>query len=522
MSLLEVLPELRIEVDGAPLEDACARALAGVTLLQRLSLPALCELTFLEPAGELREAAKLLPGSTLRVTIGALNPLFSGELSGVQHRYGPAREREVRVRAYDLLHRLRKRQPVRTHLQRTLRELAQDLVSDLGLKVRLDDAGPLWPRVMQWHQSDLELLRECAERNGQYFAVRGDELRFSTLEGSDDPIPLAWGDTLLEARFDASSESPCREVAVLGWDPCLAAEHESSATRARLGRSIELDPVPGELASAGKRTLVDEALPSAVQGEALAQSELDRHAAREVVVEGTAAGDPRLQPGVRIEVSGVAAALEGRYVVSAVTHTLDRTLGFRSSFETSPPARSSAERGAVATFGIVIDSADPDRLGRIRVRLPTCGQLETDWLEVAAPAAGKDKGLVALPDSGDRVLLLLPRHDPAQAIVLGGLYGSAGAPDAGVRDGRVKRYTWVTPRGQRIYLDDERREIRIENDGGTRLTLAPGRARISSSGGSFVELTDDLLRVHASTDLEIEAPGKSLVFRGQKVDFQTG
>ena len=40
--------------------------------------------------------------------------------------------------------------------------------------------------------------------------------------------------------------------------------------------------------------------------------------------------------------------------------------------------------------------------------------------------------------------------------------------------------------------------------------------------GSFVELTRDRVRVHANADLELEAPGKTVVIRGARVDFQTG
>jgi hypothetical protein len=60
-------------------------------------------------------------------------------------------------------------------------------------------------------------------------------------------------------------------------------------------------------------------------------------------------------------------------------------------------------------------------------------------------------------------------------------------------------------RGQLIRLDDSDRSLRLEN-----------------SEGSFVELLPDKVRIHAATDLEIEAPGNAIVIRGAKVDFQTG
>ena len=53
--------------------------------------------------------------------------LFEGEVTAVEHVFGADGGREVRVRAYDLSHRLRKRQQVRGHVHITARGLAEEL-----------------------------------------------------------------------------------------------------------------------------------------------------------------------------------------------------------------------------------------------------------------------------------------------------------------------------------------------------------------------------------------------------------
>jgi hypothetical protein len=106
--------------------------------------------------------------------------------------------------------------------------------------------------------------------------------------------------------------------------------------------------------------------------------------------------------------------------------------------------------------------------------------------------------------------------------VLGGLYGTNEPRDNGVRGGRVRCYALLLPGGQRLFLDGEHKSARLENGSGNELHLAPGRARIANSDGSYVELTKECVRVHASTNLELEAPGKTVVIRGARVDFQTG
>src|SRR5437763_313079 len=220
MSRLLSLPEVQVEAEGVALASEELHALGEVRVQQRLSLPTLCELTFSDPPGPLAGATRLVPGTALRVMVaGQQEPLFVGQVTAVEHCYEPAHGREIRVRGYDLLHRLRKRQSVRAHVQVTTRDLAQELVADLGMTVQAAESGPLWPRLIQHRQSDLELLQEVAERCGLHLAVRGNVLHLLTLQGIGQALPLSLGETLLEARIEINADAVCRSVTAAGWDP---------------------------------------------------------------------------------------------------------------------------------------------------------------------------------------------------------------------------------------------------------------------------------------------------------------
>lgn len=520
MTAFESLPPLVVELDGRPLDARFAESLAGVRVLQRLSLPSLCELTFGASSPKLADTDSLLPGTPLRVTTADDAILFDGEITGLNHAHDPACQHDIRVRAFDRLHRLRKRQRVRAFPEKTLTALARDLAGDLGIDLDIDDAGPVWPKIVQWRQSDLELLTEVAGRCGLYFTLRGNVLHFVTLGGDGSAVSLELGTSLLEAELDASTEPACRQLEVRAWDPWHALPCDGDASEARSGRRIPLELDPTRVGSPGERTLADLALQDSSQAACVAQAELDRRVAGEVVLKGTAAGDVRLRPGSCVELSGVSSAFSGRYLLTAVTHSLDRESGFRSMIDTSPPPPDRREHGTITTLGHVLDADDPAGLGRVKVSLPTYGGIETDWLLVLMNGAGDGKGLISIPDKDDQVLVLLPRHDPAQGVVLGGLYGVSEPPDTGIENGRVRRYTFMTPGGQRLRLDDERRTARVDTCDGNSMTLSPGRARLADSRGSYVELTDDHVRVHAAADLELEAPGKSIRIRGARIDFQ--
>lgn len=502
MNSVAMLPRLAITADGAALTPAAYRGLAEVRVQQRLSLPTLCELVFADPLEFPDLAAQLAPGVRLSVEAGdQAVPLFVGEATAVEWVYGPAGQRELRVRGYDLLHRLRKRQPVRTHVSVTIAELASDMTADIGVTVAAADPGPLWSRLLQHRRSDLQFLADLAARAGLYLALRENVLHLLTLAGIGDPLPLTLGESLLEARMDVSSEPATRSVAVQSWNPREVVAHAGRAATPAIAQAPQASTAPDRVGGSGQRVLAGQALQDDRHAEALAQAELDRYAAYEMTLWGVAAGDPRLRPGARVVIDGAAA---GRYVLTEVTHTINAAHGYVSELSTAPPSPpADLAAPAAAVLGIVTQVNDPLAQGRVRASLPAYAGMETEWMQVLSLGAGRSKGLMILPDVGDRVLVLLPNGDPGDGVILGGLYGPEIMPDSGVEGSAAQRYTWLTAGGHRIRLDDAGQTIRVED-----------------SRGSYVELSPQKVLVHATTRLELEAPGQAVVIRGATIDFE--
>lgn len=503
MKSVQGLPELRVEVAGAPLGDEDLRTLESVRVHQGLSLPAQCELIFARPRGVLATRG-LPPGSALRVSVAArAEPLFVGEVTAVEYVYGLSGARRVRVRGYDKLHRLRKRQPVRAHVQVTPADLARELVTDLGLSVEASEPGPLCRHLIQHGQSDLELLVEQTERCGLWLALEGNVLHLLSLEGHGEPVPLVVGESLLEANVEVNGDPACRSVSTTGWNVLQGELYPASQSEGHVGRSVEAAVDPGQVGGSGERTLVNTSAEGSAHAEALARAELEQRLAREVVLTGVAEGDPRLRPGARVELRGVVPSVAGRYVLTSVTHTLDARQGFVSELSTAPPPPRARPRASPVMPGVVSRVDDPENKGRVRVSLPTCGDVETDWMQVLCAGAGAGKGLVMLPDVGDSVLLLLSEEDPARGVVVGGLYGTGLPPDPGVTGAAVRRFNLLTSGGLKLRFNDETRTVRVEDSLGSYLQLSPG-----------------VVRLHAETALEIEAPGKAITLEAATIDFR--
>jgi phage protein D/phage baseplate assembly protein gpV len=544
VSAVLALPRFDIEVDGSPLGRVAADCLARIEVRSALSVPTQCELTFLDPP-DASPSVALAPGTGIVVREGASTAaLFTGEVTAVEHVYDPSMGRELRVRAYDLLHRLKKQQTARGFTDVTAEDLASELGSSVGLTVDASESGATLARVLQHRQSDFELLVEACRRSGLFLAVEGETLRLVTLAGAGDPVPLAWGSSLIEVSVELNGERSARTIRATGWDLRRIEPHDAEATSPRSGRTASAEVPPEAVGGAPERLLFDEGTPDDNAAQGLAQAELDLRAASEVVLRGVALGDAALRPGAIVEIAGVDPSIQGQYVLTEVRHSIDRELGYLSEISSAPPEPRVATRGAITTAGIVDSVDDPDGLGRVAVVLPSFGEIETGWIPVVTVAAGPNKGLVALPDPGDHVLVLLAGEDPGQAIVLGGLFGPDEPFDAGVSAGEARRYSIRTKGGHLLRFDDEATTVHLEDTTQNLVDLSPEGVKIESPKAFRVVARDPMslrtdadlsaesatkisvaaggdLELHAGGNLLIDAPGRTVTIRAAKIDFET-
>lgn len=498
-ALTAAVPGVEVRVDGRALPAEAAGRLATARVSARLSQPAQCELTYVTWSGAHAETGLFRLGAPLSVRAQTdADPLFTGEVTAFEVVYAADGTATLRVRAYDPLYRLRKRRRTQVFESMTAAALARALT---GKAVSVERDGPLLERIVHHHRHDLELLVEVANRAGLHPVADGDAVRLVGLDGYGEPVPLQLGVSLLEATVEANLDGAVERVRALGWHPQRAQLIDQRAVAARTGRRIELRPDPAELGAEREPLLVDRPGRGDAEVQAAAQVALDTGTAAAVSVSGVAVGNALLRPGARVRLSGLAPALAGTYVLTEVTHTVDAT-GYLTRFGTRPPRPAPARRTAALTLGRVVAVDDPDGCGRVRVRLPALGDLDAGWLGVLCPGAGPDRGLVALPDVDDTVLVALPHGEPAAGIVLGGLYGAVEPPDPGVDGGRVRRWSLRTAGGQSLLVDDAEQSLTLRNKAGSR-----------------VELGDGEVRLHAAGDLVIQAPGRGITIRAATVDF---
>ncbi|MCF8111190.1 MAG: phage baseplate assembly protein V [Desulfobacteraceae bacterium] len=494
MKPIAALPKIEILIGGRELEKKDLACLGSVRVIQRLSCPSLCEAVFTgvdEGFFDRLPHEKHTPWQIFMA--GEALPLFKGVITAAEYRFDPSGTLELYVRGYDRLYFSGKKQRIHTHVQATVPEIAREMLKDYGIEPAPFKTGPVWQQEVQFRETDLEFLTRIAQRSGLYFFVnRQDRLEIMDLSPQGNPVVLTRGDNLFELSLEVNDAPALTSVYASGWDPFLAKFYEAEAA--------------GKEGNGQKRKLADIALKNSAEAEAVCRAELDRCMALETTAKGVAEGNTGLAPGTVVNIEKIPSSLSRKYVLTEVEHTWSADSGYISEFSSAPPDFRKQDCGASATFGIVTDINDPENLGRIKALLPAFENQESHWINVVIPAAGKNKGAVMLPDTGDQVLILFLNNDPARGVVVGGIFGSSQQPtDWGIEGGRVMRFCLVTPGGQKFTLDDEAQGVKIEN-----------------SKGSFLEINPDKVTLSCKTDLSIKAPGKNITITGNRIDFQKG
>lgn len=159
---------------------------------------------------------------------------------------------------------------------------------------------------------------------------------------------------------------------------------------------------------------------------------------------------------------------------------------------------------------MVTANVDPRGWGRVRIRFAWQGPEEAHaWARVAAPAAGKGRGIGTLPEVGDEVLVGFQGGDPEHPVVVGSVWN--GVDVAAHRPGLQH---WVTAAGNaHVLVDDkgaERQELHTPG-GRTRFEMThagpnSGPAVMAYSAGDIVLECEKTLHIRAGA-VRIEVAG---------------
>jgi uncharacterized protein involved in type VI secretion and phage assembly len=172
--------------------------------------------------------------------------------------------------------------------------------------------------------------------------------------------------------------------------------------------------------------------------------------------------------------------------------------------------------------GTVSNNQDPEGLARVKLRLPWRGKdFETDWVRIATPMGGNDRGVYFLPEVGDEVLVAFDRDDIRYPYVIGALWSRTDAPpeknknqknDIRIiksRKGHILKFDDSDPGAILIQLSDGK-NVTIDgtgiklDDGSNKVTLDAKAGSVSVEAAQSLSLKAPRITIEATATLDLK------------------
>ncbi|MDQ6522158.1 phage baseplate assembly protein V [Nocardioides sp. LHD-245] len=546
-----------LEVAGAPLSAQRLELLTSLRVETAVNLVGRLTLRFADVGYQLSSGEVFGIDAVLRVTVpGAQQVLFHGTVKSIALDHSAGQVPELVVIAEEPTWRLARDTTIATYEKMSAADVLTRLLRSVGLTLvnRAPALSGHLPDYTAKIGSSLAHLDEAVRAHNAMWrfeapnkvhvdpvsAVAPASVRLSFPRSDGTATP---DQRLLTFSVKATAGTP-RKTQVNGWDPKTKQTIEGIAQTeggephhfAQLtARSVSGIGTQGLRTNAGTPQVQAEAqtLAKAIQ------TSMDSDA---LIGRGTALADPRIRPGVALEITDVGPS-SGTYLVTRVEHVYDRR-GFHTTFHTG----SHRPRGLVDTLGgggrpearaegiqvgIVTNINDPEKLGRVRVKLPSLlgNDVESAWARVSTFDAGNGRGATFLPEVDDEVLVGFEEGSLRRPVVLGSVYGGKNKqPELGrlLGNGQVntRRLTsrsghaleMVDEKGKEavllkhgrkemsIKLDEASNSLTIEAQGGD-LKLTNGQATVTLASNGDITIDGAAIKIKAKAGLSMEASG---------------
>lgn len=383
--------------------------------------------------------------------------------------------------------------------------------------------------VVQHGETDLDFLWRTCRQVGEWFFYDGKDLVVGwSNDHGGNPVALQWGEGLRSCRAEARVLPLLYQTNVYHYLTAKALDKKSMSPT-NIGSSGEVSKLRERALQASGNLLKATSLAVggtfAVDGdvEHAVKVRSDNAASRTLTFYGRTATSPLL-PGRCVSVQGVG-ALDGEYRAVEVTHSFSVHGGYSCDFVALPsnvrhPAvPDHPPQAASLQIGVVEDNVDPDKLGRVRVRLKWNVEAKKDdlpWIRVVQHHAGKDHGAYFIPEIGDELLVGHEFDDPDRPIVLGSLYHGQSKPKSDVVDDKNDVKEFHTRSGNTIRITDKdgKEEIAISTPNeSNQLVMTAGQTP------KILVKTKGSIRIEAAKTIEIEA-GEKLTLTAPTVEVK--
>lgn len=339
-------PEILVRINEQDLPAAARADLIAVTVSEEVNTTGSFAVTLLCWDGTQMKVKWIdddlfKEGNVVEIQMGYANKLktlFKGEITGLEPEFSNDEPPVLTVLGYDRGHRIMRKRNTESFVNMKDSDIASQIAGKYGLKLDVTDTKVTMAYVLQHNQTDLEFLRQRANRIGYEVGVNDKTLYFRPRQNnSTEILTLSREVELLEFYPRLSTIGQLENVAVQGWDPkkkeAVLAESQvgdadSLINAPTSGPAMVRKAFPGN--SGGISTHL--AVGSQAEADQLAKGWFKEMSLHYVIGDGVAIGSPDLRAGTFINIEGLGTRFSGRYYVTGTEHSYKPGRGYRTAF----------------------------------------------------------------------------------------------------------------------------------------------------------------------------------------------
>lgn len=413
-----------------------------------------------------------------------------------------------------------------TSFDQLISETSQEYPADLISIISGEATSLKLPYTVQYNESDYSFLKRLSVRYGLWFYYNGSELCIGDV--GDDTVSGVYGHTIDSFQLGVAMQQQLFGIKSHDWVGNSLLETTSDTFQSGSSH-VYMDQVKRESDAVYHKTGNYHFVHT--QNEYSGQKGIDD--ATQIKVLGKAAnmikasGSSEL-PGLRI---GNILTIEGlnfedhsqtdpygSYILTEITHSFDHAGHYRNSFVGIPEGTTHPHYSdifqipkAEAQRAVVIDNADPNGLGRIKVQFPWQAQMgtKTPWIKINTPYAGGNRGYYFVPEINDEVLVDFEGGNAERPFVQSTGYNDTAKSEVDNTDNNIKAI--ITRSGHTIQFDDTEgaEKINIFDKEGTIITFDTAEKSLYIQAPENVEIGAKNITLSAEENVSIGA-GKNI------------
>ncbi|WP_128331355.1 type VI secretion system Vgr family protein [Apibacter sp. HY039] len=399
----------------------------------------------------------------------------------------------------------------RSFEDKTFEEIIKEVTQDYPQNLVSFDVNPNFKDklkyIAQYNQTDLQFLKNLAQRYGEYLFYTGEIFSFS-----------AWGSRIVELTegediydFELKMETGPQKFSYTAYDPKQASDYTIHSE----SQAVQQSENPFQQSAVNSSETLFTAIPTAHYDQSLLhknQVDIEESVLRQrkkqqnlVFIEATT-NNPEVRIG---DIAKMNAYMPGNttfktgkipiesYRITEIVHEFSDGEGYTNTFVGVPkdltvPTYYNEQDTPKAQIqhATVTDNKDPLRMGRVRVQFiwQKPNNQQTPWIQIIQPHSGTDKGTYFNPEIGETVVCAFQGGNAEAPIVLGTAYNGGEIAAYYTEGNDIK--VLQTRSGTKIVFNDAEGQgsILMEDPSGNKMFM-DGEGNISVNAPKNMDFT---------------------------------